>query len=534
MSETSSSSPTSPTVIDPASVSYLAWIDRQLDTVPVVAAANNSVDLALKAVFVITPQWLIESTAYTQYIDQKRWTKCVGCSALGFIYTTFFEDPNHTTTMIQKPNAAEPAQDGERSPLIEPEDLDIVPEVVPDSDDVATLVGAAEAAVALATLAGYRQAAQLYQQAEDLVRKELLWARSTQLKRLRLQVEDMIKTTIKEKEEEAERLSSLGTRAVISLDIQRIEEAVTLYARAAEIVKEFDSSKAPLFLKFRDHAKAQLLQLKAENEAKEKLNEGREHLQNGQFFEADQHLQGAVDGLRSTNASEEEIQVAAGLLSEATNKVMIEKVSTFIETAKEFHDDGEFHNALCYYDMAIEFIDKLPKPCNPKIEDLGKMASNQRADSQKAHDDEQSERGKVIYLVAKDREKENNLKQALEEFKRAQEILANAGDALADLAADGIRRVDQKIAEANKTSLDKFKEAIQSLAPKGKESEYDDSDKKEATTSPRLDSLYTAYTPTDTFEEDEKGKRTASITDEWMSTLNLTGTTVTGEGDGGR
>ena len=81
MSETSSSSPTSPTVIDPASVSYLAWIDRQLDTVPVVAAANNSVDLALKAVFVITPQWLIESTAYTQYIDQKRWTKCVGvCS----------------------------------------------------------------------------------------------------------------------------------------------------------------------------------------------------------------------------------------------------------------------------------------------------------------------------------------------------------------------------------------------------------------------------------------------------------------------
>ena len=40
--------------------------------------------------------------------------------------------------MIQKPNAAEPAQDGERSPLIEPEDLDIVPEVVPDSDDVAT------------------------------------------------------------------------------------------------------------------------------------------------------------------------------------------------------------------------------------------------------------------------------------------------------------------------------------------------------------------------------------------------------------
>ena len=102
--------------------------------------------------------------------------------------------------------------------------------------------------MALATLAGYRQAAQLYQQAEDLVRKELLWARSTQLKRLRLQVEDMIKTTIKEKEEEAERLSSLGTRAVISLDIQRIEEAVTLYARAAEIVKEFDSSNTSMLV----------------------------------------------------------------------------------------------------------------------------------------------------------------------------------------------------------------------------------------------------------------------------------------------
>ena len=229
MGASSSSSPTVPTAVDPASLSYLAWFDKTLDNVPVVAAANNSVDLALKGLFLVAPQWLIESTTYTKYIDEKRWTKCVGCSFMGFIYTSFFEDPAAATKTEKAEDSAE------QKSLLNSSDEAVV--TVPDSPELTEKKASAGEAMKRATFEGYTTAIKCYLEAADQVRQQDP-ERAIGLEKLASEAEELRNQMIERRDREAALLVAQGVDALKSSDPKSIKLAAVHFEHAANIVKE--------------------------------------------------------------------------------------------------------------------------------------------------------------------------------------------------------------------------------------------------------------------------------------------------------
>ena len=395
MSASSSSSPTVPTVTDPASLSYLAWFDKTLDNVPVVAAANNSVDLALKGLFLITPQWMIESTAYTKYIDEKRWTKCVGCSALGFIYTTFFEDPAAIAANAQKETPQSSVRES-------------------DSTELRDLLKSADTAMNLATFQMYQIAAKSYQIAADQLH-EADSERAKELEQLRDQANDQIKKITEQRDRDAVLLIAQGAAALKSTDPQIACCADSLFVNAYRLVEESNPQKAASIKNLIKNSQANYLQPKEEQQARQLFTLGVEALKSLDpevVKQAVTHFQNAADTMRTSNAKiadfmmkmhdsaaaevkrlekaatideeptlgnqppeqgyfigvdqstkvEEEVgPFAEAALNEATVKEMTQKVVAFIAQGDDFHDDREFDNAISYYAMAIEVVNNLPE-----------------------------------------------------------------------------------------------------------------------------------------------------------------------------
>ena len=89
-------------------------------------------------------------------------------------------------------------------------------------------------------------------------------------------------------------------------------------------------------------------------------------------------------------------------------------------------------------------MQSLPEPREQRFEELKEAALSKRLLSQTAFELEQSKLGKEIYNAAKDIENDNDLVQALQEYRRAHAILIKVSDPIADLAKDGIERIEEK------------------------------------------------------------------------------------------